>query len=394
MRDFSGIPQPEIFTLHDLVHRLTLRAALNGSDREKALIVRAIQDAIRGLPAKRDWNYFKRQSRLTTTASFSPTCTYDHTGGAYERLLTITSDHTWPTDASYGEIYITGTPYRIERRISDTVATLESDFTLSEDFAATEVSWERNAYLFSREITTVHHMHNVTNDRVIAYVPTSEFQSVSYTRWGTGVTTHFTWQNRGSRFGSTELILLPSPKNAEVFEVTATVNPHIPKVELFSGEDGVVEAASSTLTSATGGFTTKHIGAIVRVGRSAVEPTYFNGDDWEFQAFVTAVTSTTLTLSEPCTVTGTRGFSISSPADFDSAVMLEHVEDEAYSQYCKNHDHKSFPTARATAMESWRYAAARDNKVSLNGYLWDHGGWWSNWYGGFYTTDEEEDEEE
>ena len=378
MKDYSGIPVNEVYTLHDLVHRLTLRTMADGTERNKALMIRAIQDAIRGLPAKHQWNYFTRQARFTSSARLSLSVTYN------KNANTLTTTGTWPTDATYGEIVYASRRYRVLNRVSDTVVTMEADFSPLADFTGT-ATWERRAYQFSREITKVIDMRCTTSNRVVMFLPASTYSSADSAGWYPGVTTHFTIQNNGSSFGSTDIVLIPAPDVAETYEVTACVNPHIPRVELFSGTDGAVTSGSTTFTSSVGGLTDKLIGSIVRVGRTAVAPTYFNGSDWEFQAFVTATTDTTLTLSEPCTVTGTRGFSVSSPVDIEASVMLEHVEDEAFRQYTKNHDHKSFPAARQIAMESWRYAVARDNKVSLSGYTWDIRGWAGEWwYGRFY----------
>ena len=385
LRDYSGTPAVEVFTLHDLMHRLTLRTMNNASPRAQMLIQRAIQDTIRQLPALHDWNYYKRQSRFTSTAGFTAEVSYDH-DGATPRLLTITDeDNIWPTDASYGEIWYGGRPYRIYRRINSTQVMLEEAFSPSTDFEGS-VRFERRAYQFSREITKVHHMQNLTTNRWIEFMPTAEFQARSHARWGYGLTTHFTFQNHGGLFGSTEIILLPSSTRAETYEVTATINPHIPKIDLVSGTTAVVTSGSATVTCSGAAFTDKLIGSIFRLGRTATAPSNDNYQDYEFQAFVTAVTSTTLTLSEvsPVAASG-RGYTISSPVDIDASVMLEFTEDMAFAKYCQNHDHKSYQQAYAIALQSLRIARSRNNKVSLNSRLWEAGSWWGRWYGGFYT---------
>ncbi len=377
MRDFSVIPKPEVFTLHDLVHRLSLRAGVDMSPRYTAILVRAIQDAIRSLPSKNDWAYFKRQTRLTTSTAINPTVTYDHTGGAYEKMLTITSDHTWPADASLGEIVVEQRTYRIKERISTTVVTLEDDFSLQEDFTG-DVWWQRANYQFTRDITRIHSIRNLTVGRELAFLPSQSFIDQSWNSYGRGSVSYFTWQNSGSRFGSSEICLWPTPNAKEIIEVTATVNPQVPKTFLESGTEAVLSVGSRSLTVADATFTKKLIGSVVRLSRNSAPPINNEMDNWDFQAFITNVpNATTLTLSEALgdeTIGG--GYAISSGADIEAATMLEYIEDEAYAQYCKNHDHKSYPTATQVAMRSLKFAIARSNsRISLGGYAWDYGYW-------------------
>jgi len=64
----------------------------------------------------------------------SYTITYDHTGGTYERMLTL-SGTTWPAAAEHGYILISGTAYNVYRRISDTVLILDKEINPGSDFS-------------------------------------------------------------------------------------------------------------------------------------------------------------------------------------------------------------------------------------------------------------------
>lgn len=390
IRDFSGIPEVEIYTLHDLVHRLTLRLMGDSKERTKALAVRAIQDAIRAMPGKHSWKYYKRQARFTSTPPITPTVTYDVTGGANERQMTITSSHVWPADVTYGEVVIGTNPYRVFQRISDTVITLEPDFAYPSDITSQDVTWERRNYHFSREISKLIALVSITANRHIEYISSAEFQAADRSRWSSGLTTYCTMHNQGNRFGATELTLIPAPTVSETFEATAIVNPIIPKVELVSGTGASVSGNTVTVSGAS--FTDKLIGTIFRLGRESTAPTIYNYENYDFQAFVTAVPSaTTLTLSEsiPSAASG-KGYSMSSPIDIQTSVMLQALEDAAWEQYCKNHDHQGYVQARAVARESLLEAIRRDNAISLDGFMVNSSGWWGRWYGGFYTIAEEE----
>lgn len=389
MRDFSQIPPVEIYTLHELVHRLILRVMGTDKDRTRALAVRAIQDAIRSLCAKHKWKYYKRQARMTTSAPLTTNINYDLTGGAHERMATITDGQTWPSDVTYGELIIGDNPYRVMRRISDTVVTLEPDFAYPRDYSG-GVVWERRSYTFTREIVKLVSLVSLTGNRHIEYLPSSEFSAADRSRWGSGLITYCTLHNQGSQFGGTELTLIPSPIEVETLEATATVAPIIPKIELVSGTDAAVTDYDVTVSGAS--FTKKLIGSVFRLGSTDRAPTHFDSDQWDHQAFITDVPSaTTLTLSEAIPAPASeRGYAISSPIDIHTSVMLEALEDEAFFQYTKNHDHKSIGQAKTIAMSSLREAMARDNTVSLDGYMWNSTGWWGRWFGGFYTIANEQ----
>lgn len=393
MRDFSSTPTPEIFTLHDLVHRLSLRSQSDPSMKNNALFSRAVQDAIRGLPGKHSWKYFIRQARFTTSARMQAEVSYDKTGGGSERILTIVDGvNIWPEDAGLGEVWINDLDksYRILSRISNTEVVMEPAFSFEDDFTAT-ITWGRSAYQFNREITSVHHMQNITLDRPIAFVPTADFQDIKHSHWGFGITEVCTWQNHGSYFGASDFVLTPVPESVYEIEVTATTNPIIPRIHLISGTPCSITAGSSQLVCSGESFSEKVIGSIVRVSCDGTEPTYYNNREFDFQAFIVSADGDTLTLSETASkdLIG-RGYAISSPADVEASTMLEYVEDEAYHQYTKNHDHESFVAARSVAQQSLRAAIARDNRVSLNGHSWlpynTSSSWWLS--GGFYTVNQ------
>ncbi len=384
MQDFSGIAQAEVFTLHDLVHRLTLRTGSNPTERTLTLLARAIQDAIRGLPAKHDWAYFNRQSRLTTSPSVPLSITYEHTGGVAERLITVTSG-TLPDDAAMGEIVIGDKRYRVGMRISDTLATLERDFSLNSDFTG-DATWARQSYQFSREMVKIQHVR-ISNNFNLTYLAPTDFAAISRVGWTSGTPVYFTCSNRGTRFGASEFAFYPYPDCSLEVEVSGTVTPLIPTIQLVSGGQAVASAGSNTITSSSATWDKRLVGSVFRVGRDSSPPINLDSSEWEFQAFITSVVNnTTIKLSEalPETISD-RGYSISSPIDLESSVMLEYVEDEAYHQYTKNHDHQSFPVARRVAGESVRMAIARDNKASLNSNVWGSDGAWAYVRGGFFS---------
>jgi hypothetical protein len=330
-------------------------------------MVKAVQTAIRTIHAKHSWNYYKRQTRFTTSPAVDMEIEYDHTGGAHERLVTITSAHTWPTDAEYGEIYVADQAYRIYRRLSDTTATLEPDHSLTEDYEGS-ASWKRRAYSFGREILKVEYCHNVTANRQITALPSTEFNAISFSPIVSGYTRHFSWQNHGGKFGGSEFILHPAPISAEIIEVSAAMLPITPTLLSVSGTDLAGTIGGYTITSASASFTKRLVGSIIRISGNSTAPLELNVDNWDFQSFIVSVgNGTTLTLSDPLPQTfSANGYNISSPLDVEASIMLEAVEDEAYYQYTKNHDHKGAKLANEMALKSLREAMTRDQRIGTN----------------------------
>jgi len=113
-----------LFTFQDAVHHcLDFIGGENSSQGIRHARIAAI-DALRELHTASMWSYLYTLGRLVTSAPYSTgTIFYDHTGGTFERMITLTGG-TWPTWAAYGTIVISGIPYDVDERKSDTVITL------------------------------------------------------------------------------------------------------------------------------------------------------------------------------------------------------------------------------------------------------------------------------
>lgn len=369
MRDFSGFPRHEVVTLQDLVFKLTVRFGGAPGTYNDLRVAEAIRSALRSLCGKHRWNYYRRSTRINTSAQVDMEISYDHSGGLYERLATITSGGYWPQDADAGEVLISDRYYRIHKRISDVQAVLESDFTMMSDYAGT-ATWRRRSYNFPREIQTVHNAHNITTRRPLTQLPPSDFDMAGYRPLVSGYVRHFTWKNQGGRFGSTEFVLYPHPLVAEAIEVNASVLPHIPHVLNISGTTLSGTQGETTVVCSGAQFGSSVVGAIIRIGTSSTAPTDLSSNNWSHQAFITEVTnSTTLQISEPLPESYTgRGYAVSSPIDIEVSTMLEALEDEAFFQYTKNHDHAKMTVAAELAKKSLIDAMARDNKTTGDAY--------------------------
>jgi hypothetical protein len=375
MRDFSGFHGTEVITLQDMVHSMTMRCGVTApTNQSNSRIVKAIQSAIRALHSKHKWAYYRRQTRFKTSPMLTMEIEYDHTGGAEERLVTITDGDDWPSDATAGELQVGENSYRILKRISATQATLELDFSPSADYEGS-ATWRRKSYSFTRNLHRVDYARSITANRQLTHIPPGEIPSSSYNDYT--LSRYFSWQNHGNEFGSTEFILYPAPTSEEIIEVCASILPHTPKIHSTTGNDLSGTSGTLTVSCSGGAFGSNLIGSILRVSTNAEPPVQFKSENYDFQAFITAVpSSTTLTISEALPASyASRGYVISSPIDAEVSTMLEALEDEAFYQYTKNHNHQGLTEAAAIAQKSLREAMVRANKTGE-----DSMGSYSPWY--------------
>lgn len=372
MRDFSGTPKIRSVTLHDMVHAMTIRCGGQSTDMGDFRIVKAIQSAIMSLHSKHPWRYYRRQVRFNTSAQQVVQITYDHTGGTNERQATLSSG-TWPTDATYGELLIGEKTYRIEERVSDTVVTLESDFSLSEDYSG-GATWQRRSYQLPREMTKVFYVQNMETQLPLFEVSADEYSSDMYTPYTSGYAQNFTWQNTGGRFGASEITIWPAPTASQIIEVSASVVPHKPTINIIDGDDLSGTSGSKEVGFDATTFDSSVIGSVIRISKTGNAPKGFSSDEHAFEAFIVGLDGeSTLLISEPLTESFTdSGFAISSPIDIETSVMLEAVEDEAYYQYTKNHDHQGRQEAAQMARKSFIESVVRDNRSTYPKYFDTH----------------------
>ncbi|NJL70160.1 MAG: hypothetical protein HC888_00500 [Candidatus Competibacteraceae bacterium] len=152
-------------TFKDMINHTITYLGKDASRASAADAREAVLDAYRDIGTMRDWAYWRKAYRLVCSAPYSTgTIEYDHTGGTYERQLTLTGG-TWPDWALYGFIRIGNINYEVEERKTSTVLTLRSNTNPGEDVAAG---------------TT----YRISRDR---YTLPSDFLSIKELAWGDGL---------------------------------------------------------------------------------------------------------------------------------------------------------------------------------------------------------------
>lgn len=118
-------PHTEQSSVWDSVEALTTFLGADPGANAHIQIKTALMEARVEFQSIAPWTYLRSQGRIFLQASQTDgTVTYDHTGGAYERLLTLV-DGTWPDWAVYGFIRIDQDSFTIARKLSSTQLQLD-----------------------------------------------------------------------------------------------------------------------------------------------------------------------------------------------------------------------------------------------------------------------------
>ena len=328
------VQDEEIWTYQDGVEHLVDLFNMDRDARNLRQAKRSLYRAYRDLPNYHQWAYYHRRKLLESEASqTSGTITYDHTGGANERMVTIAGG-TWPANAKYGSIIINDVHYQIDARISGTVITLRSDSNPGADLAAlTAYEWYREAYHLPvnfRRMSQLLDASQTTGLYPLQYVSPSEHHRRSRNFWGQTVDRPewYTLRNDDRWFGAPVIVLGRPPNSGRTYDYIYEVNPR--PLHTYAEETGTVSGSTTTIAGSGTAFTSRHIGSVIRFGTSAALPVSRVGGfgstvEYAEQRIVTAVESATELTVDKATDSsvgaGTK-FSISDPLDLEVHSML------------------------------------------------------------------------
>ncbi len=383
-----------IFTFQDMVElvwEVMNTSVKPPTGRELRLAKQAVITAYRDMANRHPWNYYKRRAIITTDASYSTgTVVFDYTGGASERLLTLTSG-VFPANAAKGVIVISNKHYRVETRLSDTTVTLDANVNPGADVASTAYEWYREAYPLPVDFRRLceHPIESTSggNAYPLTYVtPGSELHNK---RYESGSTTSdpdwYTIRNADDYLGSLSLVFGRAPNTAKTYDIMYEVAPRELRTYKYAAGTMTLAADAVAVTGNSTTFTAFHAGAILRVTEStATEPTTVmgnvNGDDNPYfaQRMILSVASTTsLTIdaivSSATTLTTTK-YVISDPIDIEPIVMRSYFEALCLASFARLTKRKDMREYMVASEHELALAQEQDNRVAIvsSGALQDH----------------------
>jgi hypothetical protein len=272
------------------------------------------------------WSFLKKQGRVHLKAMESTgTCSYDHSGGTYERQLTLTPDDAeiWPSWAQDATVRVGDIPCRVESRQSDTVLTLDvvlnpgadvasgtsfqiypTCYTLPPDFGDLVQPWGSDSWRFGRK---------TSRDEILAM---DKYRNTS------GGVAYFAIAEVSDLVGSLGLYIWPASDATEPLDFTYRRRPRQLR---FSGKEtaesaGTISTTSGSTSVAGSGtsFSEDMVGSVIRIGSGSTIPTGLDGltpfAEERIIASYTSATAITLDAAASATRSGVK-YVVSDPID-------------------------------------------------------------------------------
>jgi hypothetical protein len=360
---------------------------------------RAVIDSHRRVPNTFPWNYFSRRVLITTSPPYSDgTVGYDHTGGASERLLTLTGG-TLPAWAEDGQILISNVRYRIARRLSDTAATLTEQANPGQDIASgSTYELARAIYplpvqgvSFSHmvELSTGYRIELVNDEMLLEYLQGNQASQRPYLA---------TIRASGNRPGRMELEFSPPPSQQYSYDLFAKFRPLY--LNLYEYSIGTITVASgdNTVTGTNTNFSSNMIGSVLRISEnSSTIPTSSIGalidgidtlNPYAWQANIIDVPDPTTLVVDADAPKGFTGkkYIVSDPIDLEAGAMWDWflaLCEATYGRYQRvdNRDQASLDGRATRMMLEAQQADSRIksmHSLANNMAYWDLADWATN----------------
>lgn len=360
----------EVWTFHDTVEHLLDLYDLPYEGRNLRQAVRAVLKAYRDLPQAHRWSYFYRSQPLRTEASQDTgSVVYDHTGGTFERQLTL-SGATWPTTAAYGRVTFADTVYDVSTRESDTIVTLTEEGNPGADVASTDYTWFRSTYPLPVGLRRASPVVEGGTTTYLEYVTPAESLARFVGESSPGSPHSYTFRNDGKFPGRLCIDFVPPPSSSVIYDFMAEVSPRSLAIELEDTGSVSVSAGSTTVTGSSTLFSSKHAGCVIRFSDANSLPTSVvgsglgNTNPYYAQRFIRAVASaTSLTIDSvlPGAVTGVK-FSISDPIDIDAGAMYSCFLRMCEAEFARLIRSKDAADLEASLPLQMRLAASADSR--------------------------------
>jgi len=327
----------DYLTFHDTLLHLEDYERANPSSQRSRFHRRAIFTGMINLSHAHHWSYFYQIGRVNTVAPYSEgSISFDYTGGAYERMVTLTGG-TWPAWAFTGTMIIGEVRYQVAERINGNILQLSVHSNPQADLdAGTGYVLMRDRYLLPQDFWTLDQLEAPEAWRDMVYVHPRDW--VLRTRYSTASgNTPARYSVIGSEDfqGCMDLIVEPYPDRATPLDFLYSRHPRQIKVQDHKSGTVTTSNLSKVVTGEGTAFTDELVGSIIRVASDAVEyPTGRDGaNPYSEQRIVMTVQSATQ-LTVDFDFTASRSgvkYVVSDPIDIEYGVMKT-----AFLRCCEN----------------------------------------------------------
>lgn len=286
---------------------------------------RAIQNGLDVFANEHPWTLYYESGRLVTVAPYGTgTVEYDHTGGTYERMLTLT-DGTWPSWATYGYVVLNNVEYQIAERISGSILMLSLHGNPGDDVAAgATYSLRRDSYPLPADFIAADEFINVSQVLGMEYVHPRWWLQRQRLTISPGFPTIYTFMGDPNYLGTLAARFYPPPDAAYSLDFLYRRRPRPMTIDEESNGKVSIAISGTAVTGSGTVFADRHAGCIMRFGSASAMPEPISGaSPFAYERVVTSVTSATgLTLdsSIPETLTSVY-YTISDPLDIEAGAM-------------------------------------------------------------------------
>jgi hypothetical protein len=317
---------PTVYTYYDLIESLKDFAAGHGFSATQTVMRRAVQTAHRELVAVRDWQWLYKLGRIQLVAAVNDgTVTYDHSGGVYERMLTL-SGGTWPSWIEDGVVRIDGeTISEVESKKSSSIVTLDVQQNPGQDVAAgTSYVAYRRWYPLPNDFVALWSPLEDESWLRSQYRPIQDLAALERYQDTTGDVHYFAVGSAPGLYGTHALYVSWPSDATETLDIPYKRRPRTLR---YSGHDAndmagtiSVTAGSTAVTCSGTSLSDGMVGSILRIGTGATAPTGLEGlTPYAEQRTIVAVSiGSTETMTLDAAVETTRSgvaYRISDPID-------------------------------------------------------------------------------
>lgn len=366
-----------LLTYQDTIDLMVEFATAHGAEARHMVIRRAILDAYAEIGAAHRWNSLFRTDRVITyPRQTTGTVAYVHTGGTYERQLTLTGG-TWPAWAADGAVRFGSSDLvcDIEERKSDTVVTLNATMNPGQDVASCDYSLYQRWLWLPADFRSFTVPMGEESCRFGREISLTDMLAMDRYNSSTGDILYHTIAEVPDVFGRKALYVYPQPDATRSIDFAYL---RWPRELRYSGYDAAdyqgtitVTADSAAVTGSGTAFSSDMIGSIFRIGADATNrPTNRFGGDYPFaeERSIVAVTDATHLTLDGVVVTARTGvkYVVTDPIDLGRAAEQAFLREcEAKLAYARNlmRDERTglVSEARRMARDALLDAMAADN---------------------------------
>lgn len=337
----------ELFTWRDLITHLADWASIAPSGLSERRLRTATLEAVRVLCSRHEWKFLTEQYVLPLQALIDVEGYYDHTGGASERLFTITDATALPSEPGMWNVVIDNVTYEIAGSSSSTTFNLTLRSNPNADvgtaLAPETVKLVRNTYPAPGDFVKASDPQATNRNRSLIYCSPMEYIEMMGQRAQYGEPRYWTVMPHERLYAQRAIRVFPYPSVLKLTSIFYRKLPRPLRVSgLASGESGTftvdvgVDANRATVSGIT--VSSKLLGCVFRYRTDTNTPE--NGDGrypYEDQFIVTSVDvgSSYLYLDRDLSASVTaKACVVSDPIDMPQ-YMLPALFGECRYQYAK-----------------------------------------------------------